>query len=96
MKTKYYSEVLDKTFDTEEECLKAEEAFEEKHKAELVAKEERAKAAKEVEEAYRNADAAYKEANAKLSEFLKKYKYYHSTVTNLPSTKTLLDWFFEI
>ena len=95
MKMRYYSEVLDKTFDTEEDCLKAEKEYEEKHKAELVAKEERAKAAKEVESLYKEAEEARKKADAALKEFLKKYKYYHSTVTTLP-TKSIFDWFFEI
>lgn len=85
MKKFYYSEILKKYFDTEEACLKAEEEYNEKHKAELLAKEEKTAKAKEVEEAYKK----YIELR---SEFIKKYGAYHMTLTNkdLP-TNSLFD-----
>ena len=92
---KYFSEKLNKTFDTKEECLKAEAEFDEKHKAELQLKEERAAAAKEVEEAYKKANEARKEADDKLAAFLKKYKHFHSTITTAPNSKSLFDVFFD-
>lgn len=94
---KYYSEVLQKTFDTKEECLKAEKAYEEKHKAELQLKEERAAEAKKVEEAFTKANEAYKEARKQLSEFCTKYGSFHKTYSNVtPTTKSLFDLFFEL
>ena len=92
---KYYSETLQKTFDTKEECLKAEQEFEEKHKAELQVKEERAAARKEVEQLYKEANEARKKADEALTAFLKKYKHYHSTITTAPNTKTIFDAFFD-
>lgn len=92
---KYFSELLNKTFDTKEECLEAEKAFEEKHKAELQVKEERAARRKEVEKLYEEANEARKKADEALAEFLKKYKHYHSTVSNVPNTKTIFDVFFD-
>ncbi len=89
---KYFSEKLNKVYDTTEELEKAELALDEKKKKDLVAKEERAKAAKEVEEAYNKANEAYKDAKAKLDEFLKKYGSFHTTVNN---SNSLFDWFFE-
>lgn len=94
MVTRYYSEVLNKTFDTEAECVEAEKAYEEKHKAELQLKEERATEAKAVEEAYKKAEEARKEADKLLEAFLKKYKAFHSTTTQVP-TKSLFDIFFN-
>ena len=91
---RYFSEVLNKTFDTKEECLKAEKEFEEKHKAEIQLKEERAAEAKKVEELYKKADEARKEADKALEEFLKKYKTFHSTTTKVP-TRSLFDIFFN-
>lgn len=87
MITKYFSESLRKYFDSEEECLKAEKEFEEKHALELKKKEERVTEAKAVEEAYRN----YLKLR---SDFIKKYGSWHMTVTekDLP-TKSIFDFF---
>ena len=94
---KYFSELLNKTFDTKEECLKAEKEFEEKHKAELQLKEERAADAKKVEEAFAKYNEAGKEARELLSEFCKKYGAYHKTFSNItPATRSLFDIFFDI
>ena len=81
-------------FDTKEACAKAEAEYDEKHKAELKLKEERAAEAKNVEELYKKADEARKEADEALKEFLEKYKYYHSTTTKV-STRSLFDIFFN-
>lgn len=97
MKTLYHSEILNKTFDTEKECVEAEKAYEEKHKAEIQLKEERAQDAKKVEDAFKKANEAYKEANNLLNEFVKKHGSFHRTYTNVtPTTKTLLDFFFDL
>ena len=52
MKTVFYSEDLDKTFETEEECLNAEKEHEEKLALEKAKKAERKERADEVEKAF--------------------------------------------
>ena len=54
MKTKYYSEILDKYFDTVKELEEAEKAEEEKKKLRAKEKEERQKEAADVQEAANN------------------------------------------
>jgi len=87
MKKLFYSEILKKYYNTEEECLEAEKEYNEKHKAELLAKEEKTAAAKEIEEAYK------KYINLR-SDFIKRYGSYHMTLTDkdLP-TSSLFDLF---
>ncbi len=84
---KYYSEVVKKNFDSEQECLDAEKKYEEEHAQELALKEERATRAKEVQEAYKK----YLELRAK---FIEDYKSYHMTLTekDLPTLNSL-NWF---
>lgn len=94
MKTYYHSEILNKTFDTEEACIKAENEYEEKHAAELKAKEERTAAAKEVTEAYKT----YIDLRTK---FIEKYGTWHCTLTekDLPSKvseKSLLELIYDL
>jgi len=90
MKKLFYSEILKKYYDTEEECLKDENEWNEQHKAELAAKAEKTAKAKEVEEAYKK----YIELR---SEFIKKYGQFHMTLTDkdLP-TNSLFDIFDRI
>lgn len=83
---KFYSEKLNKLFETEKECAEAENAHE-KALAEAEAKkkalaEERASRAKEVENAYKAAWEAKKLYNEKLDAFLRDYKQFHMTVTS--------------
>jgi len=87
MKTIYKSELLNKEFDTEEECLDAEKKYEDEHAKELALKEERAERAKEVQEAYKH----YLELRAK---FIEDYKSWHMTLTekDLPALNTI-NWF---
>lgn len=87
MKKLFYSEILRKYYDTEESCLKAEEEYNEKHKAELLAKEKKTAKAKEVEEAYKK----YIELR---SAFIKEYGQFHMTLTDkdLP-TNSVFDIF---
>lgn len=83
---KYFSEITKKTYDTEEDCLKAE--------AELTAeKEERKLAAKEVDEAENEFYKARKVYLDKLDEFCKKYGAYHKTISsnNLNNFKEIFD-----
>ncbi len=98
---KYYSEELNKLFDSEKEALKAEKDHaaalkaEEEKKAKVNA--ERAAAAKEVEAALENLKAAKKEYHEKLSAFCDKYGAYHTSIKNvdLPDLFTIWDEFFN-
>ena len=91
MKKVFYSQDLKKYFDTEEECVAAEEEFNKKTLAERQKKEERVADAKKVEEAYKN----YLQLR---SDFIKKYNSFHMTLTekDLPngSIFDLIDRFF--
>ena len=97
MKTVYYSETLDKTFESEEECLKAEKENDEKLALIKAEKEARKQEAEEVQKAFEEANEAYKAARQKLNEFVKKHGSYHYTIKDcfLPTTSSLFDWFFE-
>lgn len=88
MKTFYYSEVLKKYFNTEDECVEAEKEYEEAHAAELKAKEDRANKAKAVEQ-------AYKDYLKLRNDFINEFGSYHMTLTekDLPEEKTLFDLF---
>lgn len=105
---KYYSEQLNKVFDTEKACLDAElEAREKaarekelKEKAEQKAKEEKAKLAAERKDAAAKVDAARKEmqeAQRKyrkaLENFCKTYGAYHFSSNKIDDFPTLLDIF---
>lgn len=74
---KYFSEKLNKTFDTPEECMKAEEEFEAKEKetkavAESKKKKELVKAIEESEEKLDKAYAEYELAKKNASDIVKK------------------------
>lgn len=90
---KYYSEKLDKMFDDATELVEAEKAYDEAHKAELKAKEEKKLDAKKVENAYKEYLDICKEASKMVDEaeknwlseknlFVQKYGSYHMTYTN--------------
>ena len=99
---KYFSEILNKAFDTEKECLKAEqEAVAAKKKAELeekAKKEARAARTAEVEQALKDAKAAEKKADELLKAFVKDYGSYHTTLKGsdayVPSFASLFDLIF--
>ena len=94
---KFYSEQLNKLYDSQEECAKAEEAHtkaiadaETKKKA---LAEERTSRAKEVEDAYKAAVEAKKAYDTKLREFLKDYGSFHCTFKDVDPFFSLWDWF---
>lgn len=94
---KFYSEKLNKVFDTEQACVEAESAHD-KAIAEAEAKkkalvEERATRAKEVEDLYKAAVEAKKAYDEKLRAFLKDYGSFHATFKNVDPFFSLLDWF---
>lgn len=80
---KYYSEKLNKVYNTIEDLEVAEKEFEARNLEVETAKKERAAAAKDVEDAYKAANEARKVADAKMNEFIKKYGSYHKTITNV-------------
>lgn len=83
---KYYSETVKKFFDTEKECLEAEQEYKKKTEAEerekLLRSNERRKKAKEVEEAYKRAVAAQKDYSDLLKAFCKEYGAFHMTFSD--------------
>lgn len=96
MKTKFYSEKLDKLFDTEAECKDAEVEYEKKVKAENAKKEERAADAKLVDEAFKEAIKAQDHYIELRNEFVKKYGSYHKTWSSTtPSMTSLVDLLFD-
>lgn len=99
MKKLYFSEVLNRYFENETECIEAEHKYNEKVTAEKEAekklKEEKSKRAKEIEDAYkayRDAEKTYIELRNK---FIEDYGQFHMTVREqTPVTPiTLLDMF---
>ena len=94
---KFYSEKLNKLFDTQELCVQAEGEHD-KAVAEAEAKkkaltEERATRAKAVEELYQKAVLAKQEYDKALKEFLKDYGSFHATFKTPDPFFGLLDWF---
>lgn len=100
----YTSELLKKSYKTEEECLNAEKTYlEEKaaKEAEQKQKQEiRSTRAKEVENALKEAVDAEKRYQEILKAFLKDYGSFHLTTSDGNSLRThsdrsLLDWVFD-
>ncbi len=94
---RYYSDNLKELFDTEKECLEAEEsakkaAEEAKAKAEEL-KEERKARALEIEEALKNLKDAQKFYSNLVREFVKDYGSYHYSYTD--SGKGIFNDFFS-
>lgn len=80
---KYYSEALDKFFDTPQECteaeLKEQKAKEEAEKKSKALKEQRKERAAEVEKALKELSEAEKHYRELLNNFLKDYGSFHYT-----------------
>lgn len=83
---KYYSETLRKAFDSEKECLEAEESFQKAQAAEQAKKEALANTrkarAKEVEDAYKAVLDAQKVYNDLRIKFIQDYGSYHMTISS--------------
>lgn len=88
---KYYSELLKKFYDTESECVDAEENYEnsliEKERKQKEYEEIRAKRAKEVENAYSLLVEARNNYDKKLSEFCKDYGSYYMSLNGLEANQ---------
>ena len=70
---KFYSEVLDRLFDTKEELLAEEKKREEQSKAEAQLKEEQEKRSKEIEDAIEEIAKAKERLNTLTEAFLEDY-----------------------
>ena len=97
---KYYSEILRKNFDSEKECIAAEEEYNNKVAAEKAKLEELSKArkdrAKEVENAYQavlNAKKHYAELRDK---FVEDYGSWHMTISTKNDIDDIFNSFFRI
>lgn len=94
---KYFSEKLNKLFDSADACAEAETTHD-KEVAEKEAKQKaladaRAARAKEVEDLYKDAVEAKKLYNEALRAFIKDYGSFHATFKNVDPFFSLLDWF---
>ena len=93
---KYVSELTKKAYDSEKECLYAEQEFKKKQEEKKAAQEkksaERATRAKEVEEAYKKAVEANKAYREVLNNFVKDYGSFHMTYS---STSDLINDVFD-
>lgn len=94
---KFYSEKLNKMYNTAAEVVQAEEAYDKKLAEEKAKKEalvaNRKTRADEVEKAFKEADEAYKKANKLLADFCNDYGAYHKTYKEGEKVPSLLDWF---
>lgn len=101
---KYFSELLSRVYNSEEECIEAEEkhkkalAEEKRQKAVAEAKKEalaneRAERAKKIEELYKAAATAEREYKTALNDFIKDYGSFHATFKTTDPFFSILDWF---
>lgn len=89
---KYFSELTKKVYDSVEDLEKAEDERRKENEVKELAKQERAEAAKKVEEAFKEASEANEHACKLLDEFLKKYGTFHKTYTK-GVMNPFSDWF---
>ena len=101
---KYFSELLNRVYNSEAECIEAEEkhkkalAEEKRQKAVAEAKKEalaneRAERAKKIEELYKAAATAEREYKTALNDFIKDYGSFHATFKTTDPFFSILDWF---
>ena len=81
MKPVYYSEKTKKYYEKEADAIAAEKEWDEKNAVALKLKEERQKAADEIDTAYKAYIEAYDHYIELMNAFIKKYKAYHTTYT---------------
>lgn len=92
MVLKYYSEKLDKLFNSEEELVAAEAEVEQKENEKKKLMEERKERAKEVEDALQELSEARKRYYKLLQDFCKDYGYFHYSVNPKKSSLNLSDF----
>ena len=89
---KHYSELTKKVYESVEDLEKAEAERRKENEVKELAKQERAEAAKKVEDAFKEASEANERARKLLDEFLKKYGTFHKTYTK-SVLNPFRDWF---
>ena len=96
---KFYSEKLNKMYDSAAEVVKAEEMYDKKLAEEKAKKEEltntRKGRADEVEKLFAAAREAQKKANDALTAFCKDYGAFHKTYKEGETVPTWWDWFLD-
>lgn len=96
---KFYSEKLNKMYDSAAEVVQAEEAYDKKLAEEKAKKEELANTRKaradEVEKLFAAAREAQKKANDALTAFCKDYGAFHKTYKEGETVPTLWNWFLD-
>lgn len=103
-KMKFYSEFLNKLYNSEEELIKAEttakEAEEKRLEAEKIKKATRVTKAKEVEKALKEANEAQNKAIKMLKDFTNEYGYFHTSFStdNVKNnnTDTTVNYFYDL
>lgn len=97
---KFYSDYLKRFYDTEKECLEAEQNFEKEQK---IKEEEKKKAAEERKTRAQEIEAAragYLDARDKynklLADFCKDYGYYHCSVKGPEAVNDFINSFFNL
>lgn len=97
---KFYSDVLNKVFDTEKECVSAEKKYiaeqEEKKNAEKKKSEERAAAAKRVEAAQKAMHEAQTAYRKELEDFCAMYGTYHYSTDSFDNIPHLFSTLFDL
>lgn len=97
---KFYSEVTQRLYNSEQELVKAEaevkKAEAERINAEKLKKEARAKKAKEVEDALKVANEAQAKAIKLLKDFTREYGYFHTSYTIEDTEKKDASSFFDL
>ena len=94
MKVLYQSDVTGKTYESQEALVAAEKEVSEAKKQEELKKQERAAAAKEVQNLLNEAAEANKKAQKALAQFCDKYGSYKTTLKNVGNTDWV-DWVFS-
>ena len=94
---RYFSDLLGKFFDSEDACVKAEEAHakvvEEANAKKQALAAERAERAKKIDELYKDVLKAQEAYRKELSAFVKDYGSYHKTYRTVSPFSALFDWF---
>ena len=91
---KYFSQITEKVYNTQEELETAEKEVLDEQKAQEEKLAKRAERAKEVEAAYAKAAEEKEQADELLNEFLKDYGSFHTTVKKpIKRINIFDDWF---
>ena len=80
---KYYSDKTKKIYETIEDLQSAEAIFDKEYAEKLKEKEVKKARVAEIEKARAEAEAAAEKYNKLIREFIRDYKYYHSTISKI-------------